>query len=373
MKYKPLLLAFLLTALLAGCTLPSSAEGSSLILSEPVDGATYQVGDMVQARSQIVSSDGAAQVDLLVNGEIVRSDSPSPVVHQGNLLQPWKPEQAGTYTLQTQMTTTSGAKVQSQSVTIQVGGVTEPLAPPTTVTVPPIATTPPTSTFTPTPTFTATFTSTPAPPTTVTVPPIATTPPTSTFTPTPTFTATFTSTPAPPTVTAFQDANCRFGPGSAYNITGSLLNGESAPIVGRNAETTWWVIQTKSGATCWIWDGTVSVSGDTSRVPVIAPPPTPTFTPEVTPLSAPAPIAPSGELTCRSSVFLEWSAVSHPNGIDHYEWQVTGPGGTQSGSANNTKVEFFVSCSSSYTWQVRAVDGDGNAGPYSDAMSFQIK
>jgi len=339
MKYKPLLLAFLLTALLAGCTLPSSAEGSSLILSEPVDGATYQVGDMVQARSQIVSSDGAAQVDLLVNGEIVRSDSPSPVVHQGNLLQPWKPEQAGTYTLQTQMTTTSGAKVQSQSVTIQVGGVTEPLAPPTTVTVPPIATTPPTSTFTPTPTFTATFT----------------------------------STPAPPTVTAFQDANCRFGPGSAYNITGSLLNGESAPIVGRNAETTWWVIQTKSGATCWIWDGTVSVSGDTSRVPVIAPPPTPTFTPEVTPLSAPAPIAPSGELTCRSSVFLEWSAVSHPNGIDHYEWQVTGPGGTQSGSANNTKVEFFVSCSSSYTWQVRAVDGDGNAGPYSDAMSFQIK
>lgn len=334
MKYKPLLLASLLTALLAGCTLPSSAEGASLNLSEPVNGAVYQFGDMVQARSQIVSSDGAAQVDLLVNGAVVRSDSPSPVVHQGNLLQPWKPEQAGTYTLQTQMTTISGAKVQSQSVTIQVGVSAVPTTelPPGTITV------------------------------TVTIP-------ASTITPLPTLTFT----PAPPMATAFQDANCRFGPGSGYNITGSLLNGESAPIVGRNAETTWWVIQTKSGATCWIWDGTVTVSGDTSQVPVIAPPPTPTFTPEAAPLSAPAPIAPSGELTCRSSVFLEWSAVSHPNGIDHYEWQVTGPGGTQSSDTGDTKVEFFVSCSSSYSWQVRAVDGKGNAGPYSNALSFQIK
>lgn len=324
----------LLAVLLNACSMPSSASGSTLLLTEPVNGASYQVGGMVQVRSQITSTDGAAQVDLLVNGEVVRSDSPSPVLYQASLLQPWMPAQAGTYTVQTQMTTTSGAKALSEQVTIQVGsfaGSTE-LSPGTiTVTV----TSPPESTITPSPTFTFT--------------------------------------PAPPIVTAFQDANCRFGPGQVYDISGYLLSGESAPIMGRNAETIWWVIQLSSGATCWVWDGTISVSGDTSAVPVIAPPPTPTPTPYVTSLSKPVTILPSGELSCRSTVFLEWNPVVHPNGIDHYEWQVTGPGGSQNGSTKGTKVEFFVGCSSSYTWQVRAVDGNGNAGPYSDALGFQIK
>ncbi len=338
---KSFFLILLLTVFLAGCAPSSSAGGSSLTLSEPASGAVYQLGNLVQARSQIISSDGAKQVDLLVNGVTVRTDTPSPVVRQGNLLQPWMPPQAGTYTIQTHMTTTSGAQIQSEIVTIQVGGVSEPLTQPTAVTVPPIATTPPTFTMIPTLTIT--------------------------------LTPTFTSMPSPPMVTAFQDANCRFGPGNVYDVVGALLNGNSAPIVGRNVETTWWMVTTNQGATCWVWDGTVSISGDTSQVPVIAPPPTPTFTPIITPISQPAPLSPSGELTCRSSVFLEWIPVSHPNGINHYEWQVTGPGGNQNGNTSSVKVEFFVHCASSYSWQVRAVDGKGNTGPYSNAVSFQIK
>lgn len=324
----------LLTVLLGGCTLPSSASGSTLLLTEPMNGASYQVGGIVQARSQIASLDGVAQVDLLVNGDVVRSDSPSPALRQGSLLQPWMPAQAGIYILQARMTTTTGAVVLSDHVTIQVGAFAIPTTEISLGTI------------------------------TVTV-----TIPASTLTPLPTFTFT----PAPPMVAAFQDANCRFGPGKAYGITGFLRNGESAPIVGRNVETTWWVIQPASGEPCWIWDGTVSVSGDTSAVPVVSPPPTPMPTPYVTPLSKPTLLSPSGDLTCRSTVFLEWSPVTYPNGIDHYEWSVTGPGGTQSGSVAGVKVEFFVSCGSSYVWQARAVDSNGNVGPYSDALEFKIK
>lgn len=330
-------MTFLLAFILPNCSLPQAAlpesTGTSLTLMEPVDGAVYQAGDMLQVRSQMTSADGVTQIDLLINGVVARTDKPSPGIKDGSLMQPWQAVQPpGSYTIQTQLTTTSGARASSQIVTIQVGAAE--------VTPVPQQATLPVSTQ-PLPSFTL-------------IP-----------------TITFTPTASSPVATAFQDANCRFGPGQVYNITGALLNGESAPIVGRNAETTWWVIELRSGANCWVWDGTVTVSGDTSGVPVVAAPPTPTFTP--VPVAAPALVGPSGELTCRSSVFLEWNPVSPPNGISRYEWQVSGPGGTQSGSDTRTRVEFFVSCGASYTWQVRAVDGGGVAGPYSSSMSFQIK
>ncbi len=335
MRRNILLMAIqLLILLLANCTLPatSSMPQPGLTIFEPVDGAVYQVNDMVQVRSQITSEDGAGQIDLIVNGELVRSDKPSPAINEGSLLQPWQPLQAGTYTLQIQLMSVSGAKMNSQSVTVQVKDSNETPAP------------------------------SPITPVASLMPPSISMP---------VSTITFTPTSSAPMATAFQDANCRFGPGQAYNIIDALLNGESASIVGRNAETTWWVIQTKSGGTCWIWDGTVTLSGDTAGVPIMTAPPTPTFTPM--PVPGPSQVGPSGQLTCRSTVFLEWSPVNHPNGISRYEWRVTGPGGIQSGSETNTQVEFFVSCGASYNWQVRAIDGNGNAGPYSTEMNFQIQ
>jgi hypothetical protein len=71
------------------------------------------------------------------------------------------------------------------------------------------------------------------------------------------------------------DANCRFGPGTTYLSVGGLRVGEIAPILGTNADHTWWQIQTPRelpGNLCWIRYTVVTASGDLSLVPVVPTP-----------------------------------------------------------------------------------------------------
>jgi len=94
-------------------------------------------------------------------------------------------------------------------------------------------------------------------------------------------------TPQPPggtvTVTVSVDTNCRLGPGTAYAIVGALAVGQSAEVVGRSASSDNWIIRLPSNlaVTCWLWGQYATVTGDTSTLPVITPPPTPTMTPTV--------------------------------------------------------------------------------------------
>jgi CSLREA domain-containing protein len=93
-----------------------------------------------------------------------------------------------------------------------------------------------------------------------------------TFTPTPTLGA--------PLAEAAQNANCRFGPGTVYDVVGYLLQGQSAPVVGRNAENTWWAITIpERRQPCWVSGGTLQASGDLGLVQILAAPPTPTPSP----------------------------------------------------------------------------------------------
>jgi uncharacterized protein YraI len=75
-------------------------------------------------------------------------------------------------------------------------------------------------------------------------------------------------------VTVWVDTNCRSGPGVAYTYLGALLTGESAEVVGRNADWTYWVIRNpdQPGGTCWLWGQYATLSGDTNGVPVYATP-----------------------------------------------------------------------------------------------------
>jgi len=92
-----------------------------------------------------------------------------------------------------------------------------------------------------------------------------------------TATQTTTATLGPPMATGIDNCNCRFGPSPDYKVVGYLLKDQSAPIDGRNAEWTWWWIKRQDGyGHCWVWDGLVTVSGDTSNVPIINSPPTST-------------------------------------------------------------------------------------------------
>jgi len=106
---------------------------------------------------------------------------------------------------------------------------------------------------------------------------MATNTPQFTFTPSLTPTLTFTFTPSVPMVSVSVATNCRSGPGNLYSILGVLATGQSAQVVGQNTQSSYWIIQLPSqGGTCWLWNQYATVTGDTSGLPLVSPPPTPT-------------------------------------------------------------------------------------------------
>ena len=103
--------------------------------------------------------------------------------------------------------------------------------------------------------------------------------------PPPTIGNTNTSAPPPPQASSTPSgaffvtdvgANCRSGPGTNYDKTASFAQGTYIPLVGRNAENTWWVVKTGL-INCWISATTGHTSGPLDNIPVVQAPPTPTL------------------------------------------------------------------------------------------------
>jgi len=94
-----------------------------------------------------------------------------------------------------------------------------------------------------------------------------------------------TATPLPPTrtpiiisdrpmVSVSYKTNCRTGPGVRYTIVGGLLVGERAEVVGVSEDGAYWVIKNPNRpGECWLWGGFATVSGQTSGLPRLTPPP----------------------------------------------------------------------------------------------------
>jgi hypothetical protein len=89
-----------------------------------------------------------------------------------------------------------------------------------------------------------------------------------------------TSTPTPEflTISVSSLTNCRTGPGSAYDVVGRLLPGQTADALGRDASNDYWVIRNPSGdpAICWLWGKYATLSGDGQTLPIATRPPRPT-------------------------------------------------------------------------------------------------
>jgi|GEM_PF-1649170 len=80
-------------------------------------------------------------------------------------------------------------------------------------------------------------------------------------------------TPVPPTpmVTAGQAAvNLRSGPGVNYSRIGRLPLGESLPIVGRNASSSWWLVATPGGGVAWVSALAVGATFVDDTIPVVS-------------------------------------------------------------------------------------------------------
>jgi hypothetical protein len=109
---------------------------------------------------------------------------------------------------------------------------------------------------------------TPAP----TVTPTATlSPPTSSPTPT----LAFTATPVEIDLRVTSELiNCRFGPGTVYELMNELHKGQSARVVGRNELSTWWYIRDPGNPNglCWVSANVTETQGTTEELPVVQSP-----------------------------------------------------------------------------------------------------
>lgn len=70
-----------------------------------------------------------------------------------------------------------------------------------------------------------------------------------------------------------QPVNCRFGPGTSYAITGALIPGRQAEMIGRNEDFSWWYVRNPSdpSTSCWLSADFVVTVGDVQSLPVIQP------------------------------------------------------------------------------------------------------
>jgi uncharacterized protein YraI len=97
-----------------------------------------------------------------------------------------------------------------------------------------------------------------------------------------------------PELIAPGSVNIRSGPGLNYAVIGTLNADTAVPIVGRNADTTWWEIEITGDTTGWV-AGSVVQATNADNVPVAeAPPPPPQTSAAVVPQPAAdsAPAAP---------------------------------------------------------------------------------
>jgi len=126
--------------------------------------------------------------------------------------------------------------------------------------------------------------------------------------------------------TALLNLNCRTGPTPRHEIDDTFYQGESAPVHGRNEDSTWlYVLSPNRNKYCWVWEEQVSIEGDISNVEVVeATAPTEEPPVEDEPPSADAP---------QSSDCSQYPNINACGADQNCEWKI--PGGSNVGSCVN--------------------------------------
>jgi hypothetical protein len=120
----------MLAALACG---PGGAAGDgtpSVTITSPASGSTATVGEELQIVSTAAADAGVERVELAVNGQVVRTDSPP----SGNpttfsIVQPWTPAAEGLVTLSVIVYDTEGQASEPATITLQVGGAVADVTP----------------------------------------------------------------------------------------------------------------------------------------------------------------------------------------------------------------------------------------------------
>jgi hypothetical protein len=109
----------------------------------------------------------------------------------------------------------------------------------------------------------------------VAITPVPTVALTATLLPTPRPTVTPTSVPARVDLRVTGElVNCRFGPGTVYDLVDELHEGQSARVAGRNEASTWWYIRDPGNPNgfCWVSSNMTEIEGGVKEVPVVQAP-----------------------------------------------------------------------------------------------------
>src|SRR6266508_5628222 len=71
-----------------------------------------------------------------------------------------------------------------------------------------------------------------------------------------------------------QPVNCRVGPDISYAITGALILGRQAEVIGKNIDITWLYVRNPSdpSTNCWLSVDFINVDGNVDLLPVVGPP-----------------------------------------------------------------------------------------------------
>ncbi len=74
-----------------------------------------------------------------------------------------------------------------------------------------------------------------------------------------------------PTLTVRASTNCRAGPGTNYDIVFTYPPGTKLEITGRDESGSFWLVKSDKSSTgsCWMWNGSVDVVGNTQTVRTI--------------------------------------------------------------------------------------------------------
>ncbi len=149
-----LLFVFASIVLLA-CDIGSLTRGKpTVILASPPHGSQFREGEDVAFQSNATDSSGVTRVELVVDGAVVRTDSPPGQQPQPSLtlIQTWKATQ-GTHAISVRAYNASSAVSDPASISITVNAAptptTVPTVPPTAPPPTPVPTTPPTTVPTP--------------------------------------------------------------------------------------------------------------------------------------------------------------------------------------------------------------------------------
>lgn len=178
-------------------------------------------------------------------------------------------------------------------------------------------------------------------------------------------TSTPSSPPQPMVIALESGVNLRSGPGLNYNRVGVLTLGGSLEIVGRNGDSSWWLVSTPSGL-AWVSADVVKALNVDDSIPVVSIPallvwptplnglPAPTNTPVPTMPATPTPNRPAGTPTAaaaESRIFAEDTV-----GYKRLRESLSAPPISESFSPGGDQIAFIEGI------KLYLVAGDGSKG-----------